>query len=133
MLIIKTKLLSVQTLMHSNLGLHMLYSAPLETKGTGSRGHGKPLIIRSPSLGNSFHWLKNIYNKSHIYIKKYIYNESQVVEKAPVMAEKEEGWYPLIRSVNEKWMRAPRLRSIIYQAIKRSQKQVLSLLLFVKV
>lgn len=27
--------------------------------------------------------------------------KSQVVEKAPVIAEKEESWYPLIWSVNE--------------------------------
>lgn len=56
--------------------------------------------------------------------------KSQVVEKALVIAEKEESWYPLIWSVNENWMRAPRLRSIIYQATKKSQKQVLSLSLF---
>lgn len=74
------------------------------------RGHRKPLIIKSTTLENSFTDLK-------IYIMK-----SQVVEKPSVIAEKGESCCPVILPVNENWMRAPRLRSIISQATKRIQK-----------
>lgn len=43
-------------LVHPNLGLYTL--ALLELRGNAPTGHGKPLILKSPSLDNSFTDLK---------------------------------------------------------------------------